>query len=90
MPCPLAGPPSSAYLEEASLPNACNEGAMRRRGRYALLLLPFIGTLSVPAYNHARPALFGMPFFYWYQLAWVLVTALLLGLFVALTHERDV
>ena len=48
---------------------------MRRRGWYVLLLLPFIGTLIPPFYNHASPALFGMPFFYWYQLAWVLVTA---------------
>jgi hypothetical protein len=60
---------------------------MRSRGWY-LLLPPFIGTLCVPIYNHARPPLFGIPFFYWYQLAWVLVTAGLLGLFVALTRER--
>ena len=44
---------------------------MRRRGWYLLLILPFIGTLLPPLYNHARPALFGLPFFYWYQLAWV-------------------
>ena len=62
---------------------------MRRRP-YLLLLFPFIATLSVPIYNHAKPALFGIPFFYWYQLAWVLLTASLLGLFVVLTHERDV
>jgi hypothetical protein len=63
-----------------------------RRGWYALLLvLPFVGTLIPPIYNHARPALFGMPFFYWYQLAWVLVTGALLGLYVVLTREdRDV
>jgi hypothetical protein len=62
---------------------------MRRRGWYVLLLPPFIGTLSVPIYNHARPALFGIPFFYWYQLVWVVVTAGLLGLFVVLTRERS-
>ncbi len=44
---------------------------------WSLLLLPFIGLLLVPLYNHAEPALFGFPFFYWYQLAWVPVTALL-------------
>jgi hypothetical protein len=59
-----------------------------RRAAYLLLVLPFIGTLVPPLYNHARPALFGMPFFYWYQLAWVIVTAGLLGLFVAAIHER--
>ena len=44
---------------------------------WVLLLLPFIGLLWVPFYNHPLPELFGFPFFYWYQLAWVPVTAFL-------------
>ena len=44
---------------------------------WVLLLLPFVGLLWVPFYNFMEPALFGFPFFYWYQLAWVPVTALL-------------
>lgn len=44
---------------------------------WVLLLAPFIGLLYVPLYNHAQPMLFGFPFFYWYQLAWVFVSALL-------------
>lgn len=64
---------------------------MRRRGWYLLLILPFVGTLIPPLYNHAAPALFGMPFFYWYQLAWVLATALLLGIVVTVTRtDSDV
>ena len=39
-----------------------------------LLLLPFIGLLWVPFYNQRDPILFGFPFFYWYQLAWVPLT----------------
>jgi hypothetical protein len=42
-----------------------------------LLLLPFFGLLAVPFYNIAEPSLFGFPFFYWYQFAWVPLTALL-------------
>ncbi len=53
---------------------------------WVLLLLPFVGLLWVPFYNHAGPALFGFPFFYWYQLAWVPVTALLT--FVVWRAER--
>jgi len=56
---------------------------------YALLILPFVGTLIPAFYNHARPALFGIPFFYWYQLLWVPLTAALLGLVVALTQEKS-
>jgi hypothetical protein len=44
---------------------------------WILLLLPFIGLLWVPFYNNTLPELFGFPFFYWYQLLWVPVTAFL-------------
>jgi hypothetical protein len=44
---------------------------------YLLLLVPFIGLLWVPLYSDTKPELFGFPFFYWYQFAWVPVTALL-------------
>ncbi len=48
---------------------------------WLLLLLPFIGLLWVPFYNtDALPSLFGFPFFYWYQLLWVPVTAFLIWL----------
>lgn len=63
---------------------------MRRRAWYLLLALPFAGTLIPPIYNHAFPALFGLPFFYWYQLAWVIATAGLLGIVVALTRDDRV
>jgi hypothetical protein len=62
---------------------------MRRRGWYLLLFLPFIGTLLPPLYNHLRPTFAGLPFFYWYQLAWVVVTPVLLGIVVAFTGEGD-
>ena len=55
-----------------------------RRGRYGLgrllLLLPVVGLLWVPFYDRPEPALFGFPFFYWYQLAWVPLTSLLIWL----------
>ena len=51
-----------------------------------LLLLPFVGLLWVPFYNSSEPSLFGFPFFYWYQLLWVPVTALLT--FVVWRSER--
>lgn len=46
--------------------------------RRLLLLLPFIGLLWVPFYNSAEPQLWGFPFFYWYQFAWVFVTSFLI------------
>jgi hypothetical protein len=49
----------------------------RARGWYLLLVLPFLGLLYPPLYSRHDPELFGFPFFYWYQLAWVPVTAAL-------------
>jgi len=45
-----------------------------------LLLLPVIGLIWVPFYDRQAPALFGFPFFYWYQFLWVPVTSLLIWL----------
>ena len=44
---------------------------------YVLLVPPFLGLLYPPLYASHDPELFGFPFFYWYQFAWVPVTALL-------------
>jgi uncharacterized protein DUF3311 len=41
-----------------------------------LLLVVLVGTLWVPLYNRTTPAWGGWPFFYWYQLLWVPVVAL--------------
>ncbi len=40
-----------------------------------LLLLPFVGLLWIAFYNLSVPDPFGFPFFYWYQLVWVPITA---------------
>lgn len=41
------------------------------------LAAPFLGLLAVPLYTRDEPQLAGFPFFFWYQLAWVLLTAAL-------------
>jgi hypothetical protein len=65
--------------------------AKRRPLRYLLLALPFAGTLLPWIYNRPAPALFGMPFFYWYQLAWVVITSALLGVLLLISDgSRDV
>lgn len=40
-----------------------------------LLLVPFI-VLLTPIYNRDTPRLFGMPFFYWFQLAVIIIGVL--------------
>jgi Protein of unknown function (DUF3311) len=46
-------------------------GETGSRWWYLLLALPVIGLLAVPIYAREDPELFGFPFFYWYQFAWV-------------------
>ena len=41
------------------------------------LLLPFVGVLWVSAYDRVEPALWGIPFFYWYQLLWIPLSAVI-------------
>jgi hypothetical protein len=42
-----------------------------------LLLASIVGTLWVPFYARAAPKLGDFPFFYWYQLMWVPIVAVL-------------
>ena len=44
---------------------------------YLLLLFQFVASLAVPFYNKVDPALWGIPFFYWFQLALIFVSAVL-------------
>jgi hypothetical protein len=44
-----------------------------------LLVLPWLAMIWVPSYNRVDPTLWGFPFFYWYQLAWVLISAVITG-----------
>jgi len=45
-----------------------------------LLLIPIFAVLCAPIYNSINPTLFGFPFFYWYQLAWVPLTCVVMWL----------
>ena len=42
---------------------------------YLLFLVVAMGALWVPLYNRAEPSVHGIPFFYWFQIVWVVVTA---------------
>jgi hypothetical protein len=44
-----------------------------------IFLALFAVTLWVPLYNRVEPTLFGVPFFYWFQFAWIIVAAIVTG-----------
>jgi hypothetical protein len=59
--------------------NAMIARSNRRNRRWFLLLLiiPFIALLWTPFYNSRTPYLFGFPFFYWYQILWIVISVLI-------------
>ncbi|MEU3250934.1 DUF3311 domain-containing protein [Streptomyces sp. NPDC006997] len=52
------------------------------------LIAPFVSMLWVGSYAKTDPTLIGIPFFYWYQMAWVVVSAGLTSLAYQL-WQRD-
>jgi hypothetical protein len=51
-----------------------------------LLILPFIAMLWVPYYNSAEPSVSGIPFFYWYQLLWIILGGVIVAAIYRLEH----
>jgi hypothetical protein len=63
-------------VREDSAPPAREIARARAAQRwYWLLLVPFLALLYPPLYAHLTPRIFGFPFFYWYQAAWLVITA---------------
>jgi hypothetical protein len=59
------------------------------RAWYVLLAAPFVALLWVPFYTRTSPKLFDIPFFYWYQFAWVPATALLVWVVYLATRPQE-
>jgi len=54
-----------------------------------LLLVPFIATLWVGFYNRSSPSFFGIPFFYWYQLLWIPLGSVFIGIVYWHEHAKS-
>lgn len=61
---------------------------MSNRSWLWLLVIPWIAMIWVPSYNRVDPQLWGFPFFYWYQLLWVLASAVITGFVYFMTRRR--
>jgi hypothetical protein len=56
---------------------------------YLLLVAPFIAMFWVSSYNSLEPTWGGVPFFYWYQLLWIPIGAVLTLIVYFATHRSD-
>lgn len=54
---------------------------------HLLLLIPYVAVLWVPFYNAVEPRVFGFPFFYLYQLAWVVISSVITGIVYLATRS---
>ena len=50
---------------------------------FLFVVVAFVA-LWVPLYNRTEPTLAGMPFFYWFQIVWIVVGAVAVGLAYAM------
>ena len=58
-----------------------SQAGKHRSNRIRLLLaVPYLALLFPVVYARNTPALWGIPFFYWYQFLWVLLASALIGL----------
>ncbi len=56
---------------------------------YLLLAIPFIAMLWVSSYVSVSPEIGGVPFFYWYQFLWVVITGVLTAIVYFATEDRS-
>jgi hypothetical protein len=55
-----------------------NDTRGNRRGWswwYLLFIVQIVAVLWPPFYNRVEPVWMGIPYFYWYQMLWVLISA---------------
>jgi hypothetical protein len=54
---------------------------------YLLFLIQFVAVIWPSFYNKAEPSWAGVPFFYWYQMLWVIVGAVLTAIVYFATED---
>jgi len=55
---------------------------------YLLFVIQFVAVLWPPFYNKIEPTWAGIPFFYWYQMLWVVISAVLTAIVYFATEEE--
>lgn len=54
-----------------------------------LLLIPLVALLAIPTYNSINPNLGGVSFFYWYQLLWMPLAAVLYYIAAVMWNNKE-
>ena len=65
-----------------------NPSSHNKKAWYWLLVIPYLAILWLPSYNRIEPRAFGIPFYYWYQLLWVVLSTLIIAVVLYFSHMR--
>ena len=80
------GRPADAGMGGLSMNNAD-----KKRGGwswwYLLFIVQFIAVLWPPFYNSIEPRWIGIPYFYWYQMLWVVISAVITAVVYFATED---
>jgi hypothetical protein len=82
-------PPQSAPPTSTPTPPREKVQTARYRAWYLLLIPPYVGMLWVPFYNRIEPRVGSFPFFYWYQFAWIGISAILTAVVYFATRSSE-
>lgn len=75
-----------------AIPDAPTRGPARPAPYIAagvLIAIAIVMPLCVPLYAHMNPTLGGIPFFYWYQMMWVILDAILVSISYFIVKKED-
>lgn len=65
-----------------------NQPRSRRGAWNWLLVVPALALAFPGIYSRPTPELFGFPFFYWYQIGWILISAVITGVVYFATEGK--
>jgi hypothetical protein len=89
---------TEGQFEEEEMASHPGTGGTRRAGgsatalkrvAYALLVGECLVILIPSVYGRAAPKLFGIPFFYWFQLLWIIVGMVVTGIAYLLIERAE-
>jgi hypothetical protein len=87
--CTTNDEPTEPLMPDPNVPRADQPVVTPARVVIAVCLLaPFVALLWVSSYARVDPTFIGIPFFYWYQLLWVVVSTALTSIAYRL-WQRD-
>jgi Protein of unknown function (DUF3311) len=84
---PLVSDAISVYIAPMPAENGAPSKTRKWSWWYLLFVVQFLVILWPPFYNKAEPTLLGIPFFYWFQLLWVIVSAVFTAAIYLATRE---